>query len=197
LTYFDFSGSRGEECRLALQIAGVDFEDHRIKGSNWAEHRPHTPFGSLPVLEIEGLGELSQSNAILAYIGRAHGLHPTDPWSAARHEALMCAAEDLRSRVFPTLRIEDEGEKKTAREEMANGLLQDWGRNVEQQLGEGPFVAGDQIHVADIKLYMLVRWFARGLVDYVPSDVFGEFPRLLRLHDAVENHPRVVEWYAS
>ena len=25
LTYFDFSGSRGEECRLAFAVAGVEF----------------------------------------------------------------------------------------------------------------------------------------------------------------------------
>ena len=30
LTYFDQAASRGEECRLALFIAGVDFEDNRI-----------------------------------------------------------------------------------------------------------------------------------------------------------------------
>lgn len=30
LTYFDAPASRGEECRLALHIAGVPFEDNRI-----------------------------------------------------------------------------------------------------------------------------------------------------------------------
>ena len=32
LIYFDFAGSRGEECRIALHLAGVDFEDVRVKG---------------------------------------------------------------------------------------------------------------------------------------------------------------------
>ena len=31
LTYFDFEGSRGLECRLALKAAGVPFEDVRIR----------------------------------------------------------------------------------------------------------------------------------------------------------------------
>lgn len=30
LTYFDFDGSRGLECRLALHVAGVPFQDVRI-----------------------------------------------------------------------------------------------------------------------------------------------------------------------
>ena len=32
LMYFDAPVSRGEECRLALHIAGVDFEDVRVSG---------------------------------------------------------------------------------------------------------------------------------------------------------------------
>ena len=30
LIYFDAPVSRGEECRLALHLAGIDFEDVRI-----------------------------------------------------------------------------------------------------------------------------------------------------------------------
>ena len=31
LTYFDFAGSRGEECRIALHLAGIDFDDMRVQ----------------------------------------------------------------------------------------------------------------------------------------------------------------------
>ncbi len=31
LSYFDFSGGRGEACRLALFLGGVDFVDDRVK----------------------------------------------------------------------------------------------------------------------------------------------------------------------
>ena len=56
LSYFDFPGGRGEDCRIALHLAGVDFEDERIKGTDWAARKATTPFGALPVLEIEGKG---------------------------------------------------------------------------------------------------------------------------------------------
>ena len=35
LTYFDAPASRGEECRLALHLSGVDFEDVRVKAPEW------------------------------------------------------------------------------------------------------------------------------------------------------------------
>jgi prostaglandin-H2 D-isomerase / glutathione transferase len=199
LTYFDFAGSRGEECRLALYLAGVEFDDNRIEGSSWLELKPRTPYGSLPTLEIEGRGMLAQSNAILVYIGREHGLHPRDNWEAARHEELMAAVEELRGAVVPTLRITDPQEKQRAREELAAGYLPRWAGCIERalsSLGAGPFVAGAEIHVADIKLHMAARWFSSGVVDHVPADVFAAFPRLIGVERAVAAHPKIVEWYA-
>lgn len=193
LTYFDFAGSRGEECRLALHLAGVAFEDERIKG-DWPALKERAPWGSLPTLDLEGLGVLGQTNAILVYIGREYGLHPQDNWTAARHEDLMCAVEDLRAKVSPVLQILDPAERLKAREELAGGYLKRWARSVERRLNEigaGPFVAGEAISVADLKLYMTARWFSSGVIDHVPPDVFAESPRLIALERAVAEHPKI------
>jgi glutathione S-transferase len=198
LTYFDAPVSRGEECRLALHIAGVDFEDHRVKREEWPALKPKTPFGSMPIFEVEGHPPLAQSNAILVLIGRVHGLHPKDDYEAARHEAVMAHVEDLRAQVSPTLRITDEAAKKKAREELVAGYLPQWGERAERQLtGEGPFFGGAKIHVVDLKLHMAVRWFAGGKVDYVPPTIFAAFPKLTRVHDAVRDDARVKAWYAK
>jgi glutathione S-transferase len=66
------------------------------------------------VLEVGGR-TLAQSNAILGFIGRSYGLHPSDPWEAAKHEALMNVCEELRHVVGRTLTIKDPEEKKTDR----------------------------------------------------------------------------------
>jgi glutathione S-transferase len=196
LTSFNFSGSRGEECRLALHLAGVEFEDERISPASWRERKSTTPFGAMPVLEVAGKGTLAQSNAILRFVGQAHGLHPSDPWQAARHEAIMCAVEDLRAKIDPTMRMEDPVQKQRAREELATGWLQTWGANIEKQIA-GPFVAGERIHVVDLKLYVIVNWFARGTLDHIPADLFRGFPKLMRLYAAVKDHPKVAEWVAK
>lgn len=197
LIYFDAPVSRGEECRLALHVAGVDFDDVRIKRDDWPALKPTTPFGGLPVLELPGRPPLGQCNAILALIGRMHGLHPKDDFEAARHEAMMCHVEDLRGAVVPTIRITDEAEKRKAREALAATVLPAWAERVERQVGEGPFFGGGKLHVVDLKLHMAVRWFAGGTVDYIPANVFAGYPKLTRVFEAVKDDPRIKAWYAK
>jgi prostaglandin-H2 D-isomerase / glutathione transferase len=197
LTYFDFAGSRGEECRIALHLAGVDFDDDRIKSADWPAMKASVPFGALPVLQMPDKPLLAQSNAILVYIGRQHGLHPLDVFEAARHEALMCSAEELRYAIAPVLRIADPDQKRAAREALAANELATWGLQVEHQLGEGPFVGGPSIQVADIKLYMVVRWLTAGTLDHVPATVLDHCPKLMRLYCAVAEHPGVKAWLAK
>lgn len=196
LTYFDAPVSRGEECRLALHLAGVDFDDERIKREEWPALKPKTPFGALPVFTIPGQPPIAQSNAILVLIGRRHGLHPKDDFEAARHEAIMQYVEDLRAHISPTMRMQNEAEKKAARESLATGYLPSWGANVERQIGEGPFFGGAAVNVVDLKLNIVVRWLRSGVLDHIPSTVFADCPKLNRLHDAVAEHPKVKAWYA-
>ena len=196
LIYSDAPVSRGEECRLALHLAGVDFEDVRIKIADWPALKERTPYGGLPVLELPGAPALAHSNAILVLIGRRHGLHPTDDVEAARHEGMMQHVEDLRARVSPTLRLGD-AEKKAAREALVADYLSVWGRASERNIEHGPFFGGDRIHVVDLKIHMAVRWFNGGKVDHIPATIFADYPKLTGVHDAVRDHAGVKAWYAK
>jgi glutathione S-transferase len=193
LTYFDAPVSRGEECRLALHLAGVDFEDVRISGAEWPTLKPQTPYGGLPVLELPGHSPIAHSNAILVLIGRRHGLHPADDFEAARHEGMMQHVEDLRSVVSPTIRMGD-AEKKAAREALVAGYLPAWARAAERNITSSPFFGGAKIQVVDLKLHMAVRWFIGGKVDYIPATIFTDYPRLVGVHNAVRDHAGVKAW---
>ncbi|MBX3189322.1 MAG: glutathione S-transferase [Labilithrix sp.] len=196
LTYFDAPISRGEECRLALTIAGVEFDDVRLARDAWLALKPSTPFGSVPIFEIPGEGVLAQSNAILTLIGRRHDLHPEDDFEAARHEAMMQHVEDLRAALGPSMRMSDEAEKKKAREVIVATTLPTWAASVEKQIA-GPFFAGDRVHVVDLKLFVVVVWLSSGKLDHVPASIFEGHPKLLGLHAAVRDHERVKAWYAK
>lgn len=188
LTYFDFEGSRGLECRLALTAAGVAYEDIRLNRDQWLELKPSVPFGALPVLTV-GNRRIAQSNAILGYIGRGHGLHPTDSWQAAEHEALMQSVEDLRAKL-PDGKGQTPDEKKAAREAFAAGWLSQWAATVSAQIA-GPFLAGQGLNVADIKLYVIMRSMLTGTFDHIHAAGFDAFPKLVALHAAVDAHPAI------
>jgi prostaglandin-H2 D-isomerase / glutathione transferase len=196
LTYFDFAGSRGEEVRLALVIAGVAFDDNRIGRDAFAKIKQDLPFGSLPIFEVPSHGPLAQTNAILRLIGRMHGLHPVDPWDGARHDAVMEACEDLRQRLSATSRMADAAEKKAARQALASDFIPRWARGIEDMIGKGPFIGGAQPAVADIKVYIIEKALIGGTYDDIPTTVLKPFARLNAVAHGVANHPAVLTWYA-
>jgi glutathione S-transferase len=195
LIYFDAPVSRGEECRLALHLAGVDFEDVRVRMADWPAMKERMPYGALPVLELPGKGAFAHSNAILVLIGRRHGLHPADDFEAARHEGMMQHVETLRAVVSPTLRMA-EAQKKSAREALVADFLPAWAASAERNIAGAPFFGGDRLQVVDLKLYMAVRWFLGGKVDHIPATIFAGYARLMAVHDAVRDHPGVSAWNA-
>jgi glutathione S-transferase len=196
VTYYDFSGSRGEEVRLALTLANVEFVDNRITREAFGAIKAELPNAALPTLEVAGKGVFGQSNAILRLIGRQHGLYPTDLFEAARHDALMDGVEDLRHRLSPTLRMQDPAQRKVAREQIVSDYFPLWGKGIERLIGAGPFVGGQKPGVADTKVFVVNNWISSGTLDDVPAASFDAFPAIKRLVAAFRSLPAVTEWYA-
>src|SRR5918995_6480934 len=121
LTYFDFDGGRGEPARLALAIAAINFEDHRIPLKDWPSVKTSMPFHAVPVLDVDGR-KLTQSNTINRYLGRLCGLYPSDPWEAAQCDEVLDAFEDITAQLVTTIPLND-AEKKAARERLSAGPI--------------------------------------------------------------------------
>lgn len=149
----------------------------------------------MPVLKV-GDRELAQSNAILRYVAREYGLESTDPWQRALEDAVMESAEEMRTTIWQTLRAGNTPEEKVAaRVALAEGPLPRWGQQIEAQI-QGPFVGGETIRVADLKLFMIHRWVTSGIIDHLPVTALDGFPKLVRLAAAVASHPKVAAWRA-
>lgn len=189
VTYFDVAGSRGEELRLALAIAGAPFEDVRVKRPDYPAQKAQYPFPSLPVLEINNQHVISQTNAALRYIGLTFDLYPTDRLAAAKMDVVMDAVEDLRHKISPTLSMRDQGEKSDVRKRIAGEYIPHWGKGVEQYFGAGPFLTGARPSVADIKLFVLNKWISSGMIDDIPATVFDPFHKLKTAAAAIAQLP--------
>jgi len=196
LTYFDFDGGRGEPARLALTIGGVAFEDHRIAGKDWPAFRDKTPFFAMPTLEVDGK-VVSQSNSINRYVGKLTSLYPKDDWQALLCDEIMDAAEDIATRVAQTMDLPEDAKKK-AREELVAGRITRYLEQFQERLAAagGEYFADKRLTVADLKIFMWIRWLRSGVLNYIPKDLVDRVAPLLVQHfERVASHPRVAEYY--
>lgn len=198
LIYFDLAAGRGEVARLAFTLGGVAFEDVRITREQWPALKPGTPFGMLPVLEVDGQ-QVSQSNTIARYVGKQTGLYPTDPWQAALCDETMDAIEDTSIKLGATARLEGD-ERKKAREAMVEGPLRQNLESLQRRLeaAGGEFFAGSQLTVADLRVFLWIRLFRKGTFDHVPTDLPERCaPKLVEHYRRLEALPGMAAYYQA
>ncbi|WP_411026771.1 glutathione S-transferase N-terminal domain-containing protein, partial [Salmonella sp. s54395] len=73
LIYFNRK-ARGEASRYIFELAGVQYDDHRIETEQWKELKSKIGFGQLPILEIDG-NQYPQSHAHYRHLAREFGLY--------------------------------------------------------------------------------------------------------------------------
>ncbi len=198
LTYFDFDGGRAEAVRIALHHGGIAFEDDRISFPEFAEMRTTTRFNSVPTMEIDGT-VVTQTNAMLRYVGKQVGLYPEDDLQAFYCDEPMEAIEDLLHRIVTTFGLEGD-ELKAAREELAAGWITTFLKGFDELLarGGGEYFADKRLTVADLKVFVQMRSLANGTLDHVPTDIVERVaPALAEHRDRIATDPIVTAYYAT
>lgn len=198
LTYFDFHGGRAEPARLAMHLGGIPFEDHRFSFSEFAEIRKATPFGQVPTLHVDGT-VVTQSDAIIRYVGKLAGLYPVDAYQALLCDEVMCVVEDATVRLVPSFRMTGD-EQKEARLALVNGSMPMYLGWLQSQLMAhgGEFFADNRLTVADLKVFVDVRGLNSGRLDHVPTDLVEKVAPALNAHmQRIANLPAVLQYYAK
>nr|BAR90779.1 glutathione S-transferase 1 [Nautilus pompilius] len=193
LTYFDGKG-RAELTRLLFTAAGVDFHDCRIGYvDDWPALKPHTPFGQLPILEIDDNIVIPQSLAIARHIARKYGYAGKDLMEQTQADVIVDTFDDLHVEFGKTLYEKDESKKNELKRQFREEVLPRYLRNLEKALkkncgGEGYFV-GNSLTWADLQ--------AINILDITMSDfpdMLKDFPKLGSHRQRVENQPRIYEY---
>lgn len=187
LTYFDIEGA-AEPVRLALALAGQEYEDDRIAFGDWAALKPKMPNGQLPVMQIDGGKMKTQSGAMLRWVGKEFSktLYPDDKLFEV--EEAIGIVGDLQKAWQPAVYIgmrpqnfgypedfsqTDEGKEKIkmlrtkfVQEQMPNylGLLEDM---LKASGGKWLIAGTDEPTIADCMAVSFLRSFTKGHVDYV------------------------------
>jgi glutathione S-transferase len=168
-------------------MGGIPFEDEHIAPEQFRERRSagEFPFGGLPVLDIESeSGKLcaAQSNAILRYAGRLAGLYPDiDPLQALKVDEALDVAEEINQKLGPSLHEPDMERKLAMRKALAEETLPFWAACIERLLianGSTGFLVGDELSVADLKLYWLVKFLTGGDLDGIPTTLLDDYPNI-------------------
>ena len=147
------------EAGVPHQAIAVDRQKRTADGGNYLDI---TPKGYVPALVLDDGQVLTESAAVLPYIGT---LNPTanliPPPGTLAHFRVTEWCAYLNSEVHrnygPLFRPTTTDEQKAAARE---AVLQRYAY-VEGQLGERPYLTGEQFTVADAYLYVTLSWAAR------------------------------------
>uniref|UniRef100_A0A914QE52 glutathione transferase n=1 Tax=Panagrolaimus davidi TaxID=227884 RepID=A0A914QE52_9BILA len=195
LIYFDIRGI-AEAIRLVFKYAKVDFEDNRLTFEQWPTIKPTTPFGKLPILEIDGT-QLVESAAIARFIARKHGLAGKGDLEEAKVDAIVDQNKDFMAQVYPWLLVKfgrekgDEEElKKTKLIPNAEIYLSIFQKYIKES-GSG-FLVKSGVTFADF----IISEFVITLRQNAP-DVIDKYPEMLQYIDRLKALPQLKDHYAS
>lgn len=156
------------------------------------------PYGALPIIHIDG-NVSAQSDAILRYAGRLAGLYPEDPLEALYVDEVLDVCADLYLAMYRNRDADEEGKRKSREKAAKEDVPRYWG-GLEKRLdaisnGNGPYVLGDKITIADIKITIMYNNVKCGVLDYFPVDALDGYSKLVKIYSTVMALPKVAEWY--
>jgi glutathione S-transferase len=191
LTYFNGRG-RAEPARLILAYADAKYEDNRVEGATWAALKPKTPFGQVPVLEIDG-GKvtLAQSKTIYRYLANEFNLVPKDHIQAARADMLVDGHDDVLKHFTPWFLEKDPAKKQEIWKKLETEHIAPFVALYEKFLttnGTGYFVT-NSITWADIYLYDVFS----SLKSKSPH-LFEGHAKLAEFVDKIGKEPKIKAW---
>ena len=164
--------------RLLLHQLGIRFRlvetDARTGITRKAEYLALNPAGRVPLLVLPDGRRLSESNAMLLYLGEGTKYVPADKYERALcwqwlffeqydHEPYIAVARSWL-RIYPEKIGKATPEQIAAWQEKGHRAL----KVMETRLSESPFLAGSSYSVADVALYAYTHVAHEGDFDLAP-----------------------------
>ena len=187
--------------RLALEEKGVPYDlvdvDILAEGGAPKEHYSRQPFGKIPAFEHAGF-PLYETTAINHYVDEAFdgpALMPSDAKSRARanqvislldsHGYRACVWDVFVERAFVPSQGGESNEETVAKGiETAETCM----TALEKIMGEGPYLAGRTLSLADLHAYPIFRYFC---MTPDGSEAFKRHPKLCAWWESMSARPSV------
>jgi glutathione S-transferase len=204
LYYFPIPG-RAEVARLLLTIGNVDFDDKRIDFPDWPQYKPKMPFGSMPVLDIDGK-MIAQMAAIDRYCAAITGRLPADPLKVAEADHAYFFLEDLWQPISPVMAVVRNPESTEEQKAKAYEDLLAPGSTFRTRLSqmenllakrEGEYIAGDEWCYADLGIFSVLSAFKSGWLQGIPTDILKDYPACKEFRNKIASLPEVAAYYKT
>ena len=192
LIYYNGRG-RAEITRLIFAQAGVEYEDRRVEyETEWAELKPTTPTGALPILEVDGK-VFPGSGPIERFVAERHGLAGANDLDNLWLAGIVDTINDLWFKVMTSIYEKDEARKAQLLKELPEthiprylGILEKWaGANN----SAGGWLYGPKVTYADFTFFVV-----SGYVSDAAPNSLDKYPALQKLISSVENLPNIAKW---
>lgn len=191
---------RGNFVRLLFAYLGIDYEE--ASSAQIADFRSSsvreqpTPAMAPPVLQnLEDGSYVSQTGAIILYVGQRHGLLPDDPAQLPMVMKIFGDCMDVLSEI--TRSNGAQMWEREAWESFQNKRLVRWleifeeiGRRSGMTMNEGHLLGGEKVSVADLNAYALWATMERCLPQMRPT-LRRHAPMVMALCDRLGDNPGI------
>ncbi|WP_322415280.1 glutathione S-transferase family protein [Mesorhizobium huakuii] len=161
LTLHDYLPSQnGWKVRVLLGLLKISYETRLVSifegGSHTEAFLALNPAGAVPVLQLENGSGIAESNAILAYLAEGTPLLPADRYRRAKVMQWLFFEQYNVEPVIGSLRFWTLTGRLERNQAMVAGKREAGARTLaalDRSLGETPFLAGNDLTIADIAIY--------------------------------------------
>jgi glutathione S-transferase len=189
LVYFYVRG-RAQALRYLVADNDIPMEEQNVEFKDWAAMKGTTIFGQLPMFH-DGDFAVAQSNAILRYVARKHGLYGKNEKEQAQIDMLNDQQEDVRLTYLRLIYQQYDTEKdnyiKTIPEKLAT---------IEKFLasnnGGNGFFVGDKVNFVDYNVFDLLD----NLVTLSPT-CLDTLPKLKAFHQRMAAREKIAAYRAK
>jgi len=165
----------------------IALEEQVVQMGDWAALKASTPLGQLPVFH-DGKLEIGQSNAILRYVARKHGLYGKNDNEATLIDMLNDQQEDVRISYLNLIYRQYDTEKDNYIKALPAQLAAFEKFLKRNNEGTGFFV-GNQISFVDYTIFDLVD----NLLILSPS-CLDTYPLLKAFHGRIATHEKLARY---
>ena len=194
LIYFNAKG-RGEIIRYIFAQAGVKYEDNRVTKEEWPELKPNTPYGVLPILEVDGK-QLAGGLVIAQYLAqlKEFDLAGSNEFENAEIAGIVAFIEDFVKEVIKLHFENDPTRKADLVKNFKESVVPKYlGKLNQLAKDNGGYLWKAKRTWADLYVATVLAMLSGRDKEF--SDALEKhFPDLLKLHNTVESLPNIAKW---